>query len=946
MKIIIYCQPCFYALQTLYLPLNQILLNLRTVSKYFRRGGSLGGKISGLSRLFHIAVFAFLFLGTSYATHNRAGEITYQQIGPLTIRMTITTYTKESSFAADRDSLEIFWGDGLSQWIKRANGKGQSLENDVKLNIYTAEHTYPGRSTYTIAFVDPNRSGNIVNINYPRSDEIPFYLATRFTLLDLQFQGYNNSAVLLQPPIDVACVGQPFIHNPNAYDPDGDSLSYELIEPLAAENENVPNYFFPNQILPGSLNNISLDARTGEFRWEFPPQIGEYNIAMRVNEWRNGVKINSIIRDMQILVRNCNTTPPIIKVVDELCVIAGATIRLPIEVNDKDIGQKVRLTATGGPFVAEDGAQLIAPAVFAAVPFQGELFWQTTCNHISGEYYQIVLKAIDNAFGDTFGLATLKTIRIKVVGPAVENLQAETVGTDQVKLSWDKPYACDQTKDDYFFGFSVWRREQSYELAIDSCETGTLFPNYTRLIFSTRENIGNSYVFTDKNLQPNTTYCYRVLAEFALKTSTGNPFRKVESLPSEEVCLMLRRDIPLFVKTSVETTGINLGSVQLRWTKPLIRDFDTLTFTPPYVTELYHRPAGSANFMAVAGSQKTANGFQSWVDTSYLHTGLNTQSTGHDYDLKFFYKGTTPYGDVPDAGTIFLQIEAGDNKNKLSWAASTPWSNRQYRIMREISQGVWEEIGSTRTNQYTDEGIVNGQNYCYRVESIGSYAIDQIEDPILNFSQRVCSIPIDNEAPCVQVLNITTICESDNFDPKDLRNVLRWDSPNTCNDDEAPDLYNVYFKPISTDTFELIAEVSGATNTFYHLPDSNDISGCYRVSALDKAKNESALSTEVCVENCPVYELPNTFTPNNDGKNERFVPLKNYFIHGIEFKIFNEWGNLIYTTNDPKINWNGKDMAGKDVGDGSYYYHCTLQVKTSDGISKFKDLKGFINVLR
>ena len=88
--------------------------------------------------------------------------------------MTITTYTKESSFAADRDNLEIFWGDGLSQWIKRANGKGQSLENDVKLNIYTAEHTYPGRSTYTISFVDPNRSGNIVNINYPRSDEIPF----------------------------------------------------------------------------------------------------------------------------------------------------------------------------------------------------------------------------------------------------------------------------------------------------------------------------------------------------------------------------------------------------------------------------------------------------------------------------------------------------------------------------------------------------------------------------------------------------------------------------------------------------------------------------------------------------------------------------------------------------------------------------------------------------
>ena len=42
------------------------------------------------------------------ATHNRAGEITYVQIDDQTIRATITTYTKTSSQAADRDSLEIF----------------------------------------------------------------------------------------------------------------------------------------------------------------------------------------------------------------------------------------------------------------------------------------------------------------------------------------------------------------------------------------------------------------------------------------------------------------------------------------------------------------------------------------------------------------------------------------------------------------------------------------------------------------------------------------------------------------------------------------------------------------------------------------------------------------------------------------------------------------------
>ncbi len=56
----------------------------------------------------------------------------------------------------------------------------------------------------------------------------------------------DNTPRLLVPPIDKACVGAAWYHNPGAYDIDGDSLSYQLIEPKMGKGVNVVNYRDPN----------------------------------------------------------------------------------------------------------------------------------------------------------------------------------------------------------------------------------------------------------------------------------------------------------------------------------------------------------------------------------------------------------------------------------------------------------------------------------------------------------------------------------------------------------------------------------------------------------------------------------------------------------------------------------------------------------------------------
>lgn len=66
-------------------------------------------------RIIFLLLLLGLGLNTAFATHNRAGEIQVEQIGDcnaLTIRATITTYTDIRSVNADRDTLELCWGDG------------------------------------------------------------------------------------------------------------------------------------------------------------------------------------------------------------------------------------------------------------------------------------------------------------------------------------------------------------------------------------------------------------------------------------------------------------------------------------------------------------------------------------------------------------------------------------------------------------------------------------------------------------------------------------------------------------------------------------------------------------------------------------------------------------------------------------------------------------------
>lgn len=102
------------------------------------------------------------------------------------------------------------------------------------------------------------------------------------------------------------------------------------------------------------------------------------------------------------------------------------------------------------------------------------------------------------------------------------------------------------------------------------------------------------------------------------------------------------------------------------------------------------------------------------------------------------------------------------------------------------------------------------------------------------------------------------------------------------------------------------------------------------------------------------YSLPNAFTPNHDGINDIFRPLTICSnIISFEIEIMNRWGETVFKTENPEINWTGYNtIISEPLESGIYYYYGTYIIKDINGLLKQKTLPEntengrFINLIR
>lgn len=933
---------------------------------------------------------------SSFATHIRSGEIIVKRLGCPSNSFEITI-----NMWIDREK-GVQFGQGILSF-----GDGESMETPIIENTprpefgplvgfvkFTVIHTYSAPGRYVIRYQEPNRNDNVLNMD--QSVDTRFYVET-VILID-PFLGCNDSPELLVPPIDLACTGVAWFHNPGAFDPDGDSLSFELTIPKQALGTDVFNYRAPNNrefYERVGLNfdtanenadgppTFTIDPVNGTILWDAPGAAGEYNIAFRIIEWRKvagvWVQMGYVIRDMQIIVQDCDNDRPDLIIPMDTCIVAGTLLEATIFGFDPNF-DPVQIEAFSQVLNLQNSPATVNPAnivLQSTLPPNDTarmLFrWQTNCLHVKDQPYQVVFKILDRPpLGPR--LATFKTWNIRVVGPEPEWVDAEVNNLARsASLTWED-YECDNAN-----RIQLWRRVDSFEYDPANCETG--MPGF--LGYSLLAELPTSATqYVDRNLAVGAKYCYRLTAVFSLPAGG-------ESYMSKELCLdPILADAPVITHVTVENTGASDGQIRVSWRSPF--DIDETQFPKPYEYEVYRASGASGT----SGIVRITNGRIS--DTTFVDTGLNTRDNTYNYRIVLYAPtlGTTPVDTSAVASSVRLETRPSQNAIELNWSANVPWSNQSQKFPKHYIYRGPENAGvadlvlidsvdvNTSGFVYIDIGkyqniaLDESQVYCYRVMTQGTYGNPKIQEPLQNFSQIACDQPRDEEPPCKPDLIVDILdCESFfaiapcNFNT--FSNTLTWPRPADPDCRADTRYYNVYASDRLGGDFVRIA--SNITDTVFVDVNLTSFARCYRITAVDRSGNESDPSEEICNDNCPYYELPNVFTPNGDGCNDKFSAFSDRlivgegnnagicieidrtkcarFVRSVSFTVYNRWGKEVYRYQSGGersifIDWDGRDSSGTPLSSGIYYYSASVQFEVLDPEQRIQNFKGWIHLLR
>ena len=91
-------------------------------------------------------------------------------------------------------------------------------------------------------------------------------------------------------------------------------------------------------------------------------------------------------------------------------------------------------------------------------------------------------------------------------------------------------------------------------------------------------------------------------------------------------------------------------------------------------------------------------------------------------------------------------------------------------------------------------------------------------------------------------------------------------------------------------------------------------------------------------EDNSIENLPNVFTPNNDGSNDYFS-IQSSGVKDFSIVVMDNKNSVVFKSDDANFKWNGVDLKGDQVPEGNYIYYITGYNAKGKVITKYSALK-------
>lgn len=398
-----------------------------------------------MRRFFLFSIISLLLsCSTSvWATHYMGSEITYECLGGNQYEVKLVTYS-DCSAINPGTSLTLNFNSSCSNFNQNLSlvaGYPQEITTvcpstqttcnggtayGVQQTVYAATVTLVACTDWVISYGACCRNSALLNISNPSSQ-------SHYTEISFDNSTFpcNTSPTFVMSPIAIACMNDTSYHSFNAFDTDGDSLVYSLAPCLQSAGLPV-SYAAGFSATSPVAGSISIDSETGLLT-VVPTMAHAATFCVKVDEYRNGIKIGEVTREFQLSTMNCTNNLPKVQQIN------GGNIAFNSQ-HTVTVGQTLSLNFTFADIEVQAGSQVLAFSTYGNPNFNGTVINNNTYNvsftpTVSdvGTHY-LTVYAKDNAC--TYSGENHYTVKIEVLStPFVEAVDDIFFTTENTPIS-------------------------------------------------------------------------------------------------------------------------------------------------------------------------------------------------------------------------------------------------------------------------------------------------------------------------------------------------------------------------------------------------------------------------------------------------------------------------------------------------------------------------------